>query len=656
MRTLLSLTFLLLTSNIIFGQECLQLTPDVKIMGLEKRINVNLEDMEPVTLPVVFHVIHKGEGDVTNISDEQVLSQIPALNTGFRWGPGVDTKIEFCLASRDPEGNPTSGITRHNGTSLFGQTYAEYGIASSAFLDGVNDGQLKSTVGCWNPDEYINFYVVSEINGNNGGGGIQGYAFVGGYSNGPNGGCGDGIVQLYNVTGTTGTLKSGREQGETGVHEMGHHLNLYHTFTANNGTCVETNCETQGDQVCDTPPTTTNYSCDASVFGDCPDAMTENFMDYTPETCRETFSVGQAERMWEHLLSEKQELIDSYACIAPVDYDMAVTSANYQSPWCTPYQDVWVTVTNQGNNIIGVANVEVYCNGEQYVKTIYDIGPDAGLSVLFEDVYVEDAQIIECQVVSVVDEYPDNDYAWFEIEHTDGDLMTITVETDVWSNETDWAVYDSTGEIVIADGNYPVFSQDIVFTYEVCIYEDCYDVVIEDSAGDGFCSFDLNNDGVCDNGAQGITMYVGADTVFQTPFGAEFDVYEGSFCNTLPACPLDFDGSGTIGNGDILIMLTNLGCEGPACTGDANNDGIVNVLDLLEMLSLVGTCPVEQDFSIGTYKDLVVGGEQALSVGVFGRPKVYDVAGRRVEGPIENLATGVYILKWKNETKKVFVQ
>jgi len=79
------------------------------------------------------------------------------------------------------------------------------------------------------------------------------------------------------------------------------------------------------------------------------------------------------------------------------------------------------------------------------------------------------------------------------------------------------------------------------------------------------------------------------------------------------------------------------------------------VLDLLEMLSLVGTCPPEQDFSIGTYKNLVVG--DTLVGSLFGgKPKIYDVSGRRVEGPIESLATGVYILRWKNETKKVFVQ
>ena len=58
-------------------------------MGLTKPIDVDLDEVEEVTLPVVFHIIHKGEVDVTNISDEQVLSHVRALDTGFRWGPGI---------------------------------------------------------------------------------------------------------------------------------------------------------------------------------------------------------------------------------------------------------------------------------------------------------------------------------------------------------------------------------------------------------------------------------------------------------------------------------------------------------------------------------------------------------------------------------------
>lgn len=642
-------TILLLLWGVSHAQECNQIIPETKIMGLQsKRSNVNLDDMEPVTLPVVFHIVHKGVGDVTNISDEQVLSQIPALDSGFRWGPGVDTKIQFCIASRDPEGNPTSGITRHNGVDLFGDLYDEEGVTSSSFFDGVSDNLLKSTVGCWNPDEYINFYVVSEIQGNNGGGGIQGYAYIGGYANGPNGGCGDGIVQLYNVTGTVGEVKSGQEQGEIAVHEMGHHLNLYHTFTG--GNCNETNCETQGDQVCDTPPTDVNNWCDPDVSECSIPPMTENFMDYTSQQCRETFSVGQAERMWDHLLSEKQQLMDSYACIAPVDYDLAITGAFYQESWCEDFQDIWVTVVNQGGQQIPIAEVQLLCNGEQYNETVFDLGDGAAVSVLFEQVFVDEAQMFEAQVISSLDQYEFNDNAWWPIETSEGDLLTIDVHKDFWGC-LDFQFLDADGEVMIED-DYP--PGEMTYTYNVCVYEGCYTVAAQDCAGDGFCTIDTDDDGICDYGSEGIVGKIGQDTVFATGFGLEFYEWELEWCNTLPACAYDLDANGSIGNGDVVVLLSNYGCAGD-CEGDLNNDGIISILDLLEILTSVGDCPVEQEFSIGTYKSMVVGGDK---VSIFGgpSPRIYDLSGRRVKGSVENLPTGFYILKWNHEVKKVFVQ
>ena len=76
-----------------------------------------------VVIPVVVHVVYNNATE--NISDAQVLSQIDVLNEDFRRtnsdagstlsdfvGVAADTEIEFCLASVDPDGNPTTGITR----------------------------------------------------------------------------------------------------------------------------------------------------------------------------------------------------------------------------------------------------------------------------------------------------------------------------------------------------------------------------------------------------------------------------------------------------------------------------------------------------------------------------------------------------------------
>src|SRR5688572_4762799 len=75
------------------------------------------------TIPVVFHVVYNAAAE--NISNAQIQSQLDILNRDFRRlnadtanTPnvfrvlGADTEIEFCLASVDPNGQPTTGITR----------------------------------------------------------------------------------------------------------------------------------------------------------------------------------------------------------------------------------------------------------------------------------------------------------------------------------------------------------------------------------------------------------------------------------------------------------------------------------------------------------------------------------------------------------------
>jgi len=45
----------------MFGQECtIMHTKTTNIMGLKKRADVNLEDVEVQTLPIVFHVVYTG--------------------------------------------------------------------------------------------------------------------------------------------------------------------------------------------------------------------------------------------------------------------------------------------------------------------------------------------------------------------------------------------------------------------------------------------------------------------------------------------------------------------------------------------------------------------------------------------------------------------
>ena len=621
------LLLLLLVPQFLLAQECL--VHEARTMGpLQTRARSEYSDK---TIPVVFHIVHTGGED--NISDAQVLSQLDVLNEEF-----AESGFSFCMAARDDNGDPANGITRTNGAAIWDE-YAENGITDGLSSVGVNQQALKAEVGCWNPDELCNIYIVSEIAGNDGGNGVQGYAYLG-----PTGDCRDGIVTLYNATGTVGVQKPGRTLGFTVVHEMGHYLSLYHTFS-NSNDCIETNCETQGDQVCDTPPTLSNaFSCDNPT---CPDALTENFMDYSQETCKDSFTPGQAERMHASVETYRPSLVDNSSCDPVVDYDVRPGAAYYQEEWCTPYQDIWVDVVNQGTQEASWVEVSLFCNGEEYTQVLSNMAVGVQ-DVFFEGVYVEGAQMFEVQTLTAIDDFPDNDYASYPIETLQGDLMHIEVRTDTWANETVWTIYDEAGDVLTGDSGYPIGVE--TYSYETCIFEGCYDVVITDSNGDGFCSIDFNDDGICDIGGWYFLATIGQDTLLFTGESAIFSTYEGSFCNTLPQCELDYDGNGVVGNGDILVMLSYMGCT--FCPVDPNQDGTVNVYDLLYMLWNVGDCPVEQDFSVGTYTPFF-DPQQIVPVG---KPRIYDMTGRKVEKPFDQLARGVYILKWKGYTKKVFVQ
>jgi hypothetical protein len=274
------------------------------------------------TVPLVVHVIHLGEavGTGTNISDAQIQSSVDALNDAFRKkagtmfdGNGVDTGIEFCLAKKDPSGNPTTGIVRVNGTGTL--NYENVGVSMS------NDQAIK-LLSIWPNTQYYNIWVVSEIDNNEAGGGIQGYAYFAG-APAPD----DGTIILYNSMGfdpggTMGyNLKSYTNLNTTMIHEMGHALNLYHTFEGDGGgsSCPPNTsgaCATEGDLCCDIPPhMRSNSNClPDGTANTCSPGSTaldyqHNYMDYSSDACTNMFSADQSARMNAVLATSRNSLV-----------------------------------------------------------------------------------------------------------------------------------------------------------------------------------------------------------------------------------------------------------------------------------------------------------------------------------------------------------
>jgi hypothetical protein len=234
-----------------------------------------------ITVPVVVHVLYNSARD--NISDAQILSQIDALNRDFRktnaeaanipaafQGLAADANIEFCLARRQPNGLPTSGIERQ---------------ASNNATWSANDDMKRASKGglaAWDGTQYLNIWVCSLS------GGALGYATFPGSPLST-----DGVVIDYRYFGTYNT-RAPFNLGRTATHEVGHWLNLYHIW--GDAKCGDDNCA-------DTPEHHgANYGCPSYPYiqNNCNGSTTEmtmNYMDYTNDACMYMFTNGQKARM-----------------------------------------------------------------------------------------------------------------------------------------------------------------------------------------------------------------------------------------------------------------------------------------------------------------------------------------------------------------------
>ena len=208
----------------------------------------------PVTVPVHFHVITSTSG-AGKVSASQINQQIQVLNDSF-----ASADITFTLASTD-----TTASRKWYGVTPGSR-------AERAMKTALHKGDAGD----------LNIYTA------NIGRGLLGWATF--PTSAPT--SDDGVVLL------TGSLPGGSAApynlGDTGTHEVGHWLGLYHTFQGD--------CE-GGDQVDDTAP-------EASAASGCPtgrDTCTapgtdpiRNFMDYSDDACMDHFTPGQVDRMHTH--------------------------------------------------------------------------------------------------------------------------------------------------------------------------------------------------------------------------------------------------------------------------------------------------------------------------------------------------------------------
>lgn len=226
-------------------------------------------------IPVVFHILH--DYGPENISDAQIFDAMEVINRDFRklnadtsatipmfQGIAADCQIEFRLASIDPNGLCTNGIDRI-------QTTRTYAADDAAKLNP------------WPNNKYINIWVAKSLVNS----GAAAYAYIPGTASNSV----DGILSRYSYVGSIG--QSSQTNARTLTHELGHVLNLYHTWGPGNS--PGTACG--DDQVGDTPQTQGYTACtlNGSVCNVPAIENVQNYMEYS--YCTTMFTQGQAIRM-----------------------------------------------------------------------------------------------------------------------------------------------------------------------------------------------------------------------------------------------------------------------------------------------------------------------------------------------------------------------
>ncbi len=259
-----------------------------------------------ITIPIVVHVLYSSPAE--NVPDQVIFDLIDTMNKDFMWNrPEVlgkitpmfrhlvgNPRIQFCLATVDPNGNPTTGILR---------------VPTSTSCFGIDDA-MKFESPAWDPSRYFNLWLVDFC------GGILGYAqFPGGPTST------DGVVMDYRTL--PGGSFTSYNEGRTITHEVGHWFGIYHIW--GDGDC------NRDDGVGDTPPASGDqYGCPTSPLPQCgyPDRMYHNYMDYTDDACLLMFSKGQALRMRAVLEidTRRSQLKYSNGCSAPGTYDLAIVA------------------------------------------------------------------------------------------------------------------------------------------------------------------------------------------------------------------------------------------------------------------------------------------------------------------------------------------
>ncbi|MBL7865633.1 MAG: choice-of-anchor J domain-containing protein [Cyclobacteriaceae bacterium] len=319
--------------------------------------------MSTITIPVVVHIIHNGTSDPTNISNAQIISQIDVLNKDFKrlntdagstppefTGVAGSMDIQFVLAKRDPEGLPTSGITRTHATK------PEWQLSDQSEFKGLS---------YWPAEDYLNIWVINFATSDIGFAQFPESGTLAGLEDASEDRLTDGIVVHYETFGTIDAgpfdLLARFNKGRTATHEVGHFFGLRHIWGDGSS------CNT--DYVSDTPPQSGSTSfCPTHPSLSCGgNKMFMNYMDYTDDGCMNIYTAGQVARMMV-VLSESPRRLSLTTSLGAIDppvtsNDLGIRRIiNPSATTCTSIEAPVIEVRNYGTNTITSGQIQLSVN------------------------------------------------------------------------------------------------------------------------------------------------------------------------------------------------------------------------------------------------------------------------------------------------------
>lgn len=397
---------------------------------------------EPRLIPVVVHIIHSGQeiGIGANVPESQVYEQIRILNEDFNRqnADAANTpseflpvagaaNIQFILAKQDPDGLPTDGIDRIQGPK---NNYTQE--------DAILIGQLAQ----WDPNEYMNLYVVQLTNP------IIGYASfpvsdLPGLNVGSTTALADGVTIDYRYFGIGGSAVS-TSRGRTATHEIGHFLGLRHIW--GDGGCgvddfvADTPAQDNSNSVCNANPS--RFSCDSND-------MIQNYMDYTPDPCMNIFTKGQIERFDVVLANSPRRvtLVNNRATKDPqlADNDLAISKILEPGDFaCDPFVSPRIELINAGKNNLTSGTVEIILNGTTLESKTFNFNLVSGeaTTVNFKDFNLSNnTNKIEFNVIKangVADENDKNNLK--SISPVLQQVVALPIVADLSNFPTPWSI------------------------------------------------------------------------------------------------------------------------------------------------------------------------------------------------------------------------